>query len=117
MSAAQAGLSPIGLDIGARCVKDAQVVRRRRVGRMGAACPHESAEELLAPVEGAGFEVVALDHPGWALARCLPNAGARAVLDLGWTGAVLVLVHEGAVRYERAIEGGALGALHARLAE
>jgi Tfp pilus assembly PilM family ATPase len=87
------------------------------VHALAVACPHERAEEVLAPAEAAGLDVVAMDHPGRALARLASarDPAPRACLDLGWSAAVLVLVRAGRVLYERAIEDGALSSLMERL--
>lgn len=86
---------------------------------LGVACPHDAAEGLLERVETAGLEVSALDHPGCALARLASRGGVRtrALLDLGWSAAVVVLVRDGVVLYERVIEGGAFESLYASLRE
>jgi len=83
------------------------------------ACPHDRAEALLDAAEGGGLDIAAIDHPGCALARLMRVADARtrAVLDLGWSAAVLVLVRAGTVLYERAIDGGSIRALSERMSE
>lgn len=82
---------------------------------LAVACPHERAESILDAAHSAGLDVIALDHPGCALARlgAVTGGPTRAILDLGWSAGVLVLARGGAVLYERVIEGGSLSALHA----
>lgn len=87
---------------------------------LATACPHERAEAVLDAAEAAGLDVSVIDHPSCALARvaCRGAAAApRAILDLGWSSAVLVLVRSGTVLFERSIEGGSLRRLWARIAE
>ena len=64
--------------------------------------------------------MLALDVESWAAARvCRPVVGDRAdlvpVLNLGWTAAVLVVVHDGIVVYERALTEHGMNRLHGRL--
>jgi Tfp pilus assembly PilM family ATPase len=77
--------------------------------------PHEKSEPLISALEGAGFDVVAIDTPGCAIARaCLPlraQAGAShtsltAILEVGWHSALLIVAcggADGVVVYERSI--------------
>jgi Tfp pilus assembly PilM family ATPase len=74
-----------------------------------AAMPFARSEPLLDACESAGLEVHAIDVPAAALARAygvyaLPDA----MLDVGWTDAMLCVVHQGAVVYERNIEEAGL---------
>ena len=74
---------------------------------MTVAYPHADAESHVGALESAGFSVAAVDTATSALARaCLAlNTGqqALAILELGSSEAVLVLVFEGVVAYERRI--------------
>jgi type IV pilus assembly protein PilM len=74
---------------------------------MAVAYPHADAEPHVSAFEEAGFRIRAVDTPTSALARgCLPlMAGRRSfgVLDVGAAAAVLVLVRDGIVVYERRI--------------
>jgi Tfp pilus assembly PilM family ATPase len=83
-----------------------------RAGRashvMAVGYAHADAAALLDLVEGAGFSVVAIDARCCALARACgglasPPPGLTAILDLGWSGASLVLLHDGVVVSERAL--------------
>lgn len=79
---------------------------------MALACPHSDAESLMSIFEGAGLSVRALDTTNCALVRacdCLVDGSPRgaAILDIGWTSAKLILLHEGVIIYERTLaEGG-----------
>jgi len=71
---------------------------------------------MLETFESEGLEVVALDVRASALARATtplhPAAGAvSAVLDMGWAGSTLVMLHGGAVVYGRLLSDGGLKAL------
>lgn len=86
---------------------------------MAAALPHEDAESLLAAADGAALRVRAIDVRAWALARaCAPRTGPglAALIDLGESGAVLVLVHAGVVAYQRTIAETGVDGLRAALA-
>lgn len=74
---------------------------------MAVAYAHADAEPYVSAFEDAGLRVRAVDTPTSALARgCLPlTAGKRSfgALELGASAAVLVLVRDGVVVYERRI--------------
>lgn len=83
---------------------------------MAVGCAHRDANTLLETFEAEGLEVVALDVRASALARAarplLPRDNAvSAVLDVGWEGSMLVMVHGGAVVYGRLLSDGGLKAL------
>lgn len=93
---------------------------------MASACRHEDLTPLLDAFESQGFEVEAVDLRSCALARVatkLPKDGdesrkdraVTAILDLGWTGATLVLLHRDTIVYERRISEGGLQKLHDEL--
>lgn len=93
---------------------------------MASACRHEDLTPLLDAFETQGFEVEAVDLRACALARVaakLPADGEEsrkeravtAVLDIGWTGATLVLLHRDTIVYERRISEGGLQKLHDEL--
>lgn len=93
---------------------------------MANACRHEDLTPLLDAFETQGFEVEAVDLRACALARVaakLPADGEEsrkeravaAVLDIGWTGATLVLLHRDTIVYERRISEGGLQKLHDEL--
>src|SRR5207247_1545160 len=75
------------------------------------------AEPLLAALSAAGLEVLAIDAPGVAMARALeagsPEAGLTAILEVGWHAALLVVLHNGIVLYERSIAESSLSHLFA----
>ncbi len=84
------------------------------------ACKHDEANDLIDLFESAGLRVRALDVESWAAARVsAPVVGDRAdlipVLNLGWTAAVLVVVHDGIVVYERTLTEHGMNRLHGRL--
>src|SRR5688572_2895186 len=75
---------------------------------MAVGYPHPEATALLDLVEHAGFNVVAIDARCCALARACggmasPPPGLTAILELGWSSASLVLLHDGVVVSERAL--------------
>lgn len=82
------------------------------VPAMAVGCSHDDALRLIEPLERRRLNVSVLDTQGWALARaCGPmmeeDGGMVAAVDLGWIAATLVLLHQGAVVYERQL--GSLG--------
>lgn len=87
---------------------------------MAVALSHAEAQQQLECFDSAGVNVCAIDTAASALSRtCLAMCGtarAFAVLDLGWRGAMLVLVRDGVVAYERQILSGGLAKLQAVLA-
>ncbi len=77
-----------------------------------AALPVSQAEEIITAFEGTGLEIIAIDIPACALARGTSGGTAPdAIVDVGWDGAMLVVMHQGVVVYERMIEEGALSRL------
>ena len=80
------------------------------------AYPHLDAEQQIALYESAGLRVQAIDTHGSSLTRaCTPfidPAKASAILEMGWSSAVLVLVRNGRVAYERRIVDLALSKVH-----
>ncbi len=73
---------------------------------LAAGCPHDAADAMIAPLEEAGLSVQAMDLQAWAMARGCGTSNSVpgsiiAVIDLGWTTATLVLLHERTVVYER----------------
>jgi type IV pilus assembly protein PilM len=97
-----------------------------RAGRttnvMAAACMHSEADALVELFAEAELDVVGLDARPCALARaCAPAAedaagGIVILVELGWNGAVLVVLHRGVVVYERTIAEVALKQLLSDLA-
>lgn len=83
---------------------------------MAVGCAHRDADAVLEMFESEGLEVAALDVRASALARAaspfLTKDGAvSAVLDVGWGGSTLVMLHGGAVIYGRLLSDGGLKAL------
>jgi Tfp pilus assembly PilM family ATPase len=73
---------------------------------MAAGFGHQEADELIDIVEAEGLDVSALDMRASAISRaCGPLlegvAGIVAVLNLRWSQADLVLLHQGVIVYER----------------
>ena len=83
-----------------------------------AAMPFARSVPILDAFEAGGLEVVAIDVPANALARA-HAAGEMpdAMLELGWSGALLCVVHAGVVVYERFIEDAAVSGLVESAAE
>src|SRR5262245_47079654 len=80
---------------------------------MAVALRHEHADALLDPFQLEGFDVLAVDTHAWALARAaaahaVPD-GITALLNIGWNAALMVLVHGGAVVYQRLLEESGMG--------
>lgn len=81
---------------------------------MTVAIPTSSAMEAVAPFTAAGLEVIALDARACALARVglagVPGfaGGLLAIVEIGWSGVSLALVHAGSegcvLVYERRVE-------------
>ncbi|MBM4018483.1 MAG: hypothetical protein FJ288_09190 [Planctomycetes bacterium] len=98
-----------------------QSSRRGTTQAMGVACRHADAEAVLAAFDGSGLQVQALDARLAAVARAcgpvLSPDGITAVLDLEWTGAMLLLVHQATVFYKRTVSEGALKQLVKALME
>ena len=88
---------------------------------MAVALRHADAERLLDPLAAEGFDATALDVQAWALARAAglqPQSGTHgitAVLDMGHTAALLVLLHHGSVVYQRRLAEAGTGALRRAL--
>ena len=97
-----------------------------RAGRssqvMAVGCPHRDADALIEIFVQEGLEVVALDVRASALARAtrslLPQEKPIcAVLDLGWSGSMLVILYGGTVVYTRGLSDGGIRVLHQALHE
>jgi type IV pilus assembly protein PilM len=88
---------------------------------MAVAYPHTDAEQQIALYESAGLYVAAIDTHGSSLVRAceqqLDEGKASAILEIGWGGAVLVLVRNRVVAYERRIADLALSKIHEDLEE
>lgn len=90
---------------------------------MAVAMRHQHAEALLAPFEAHGFNTIALDAQCCALARvCLKPADVQrdsitAVLDIGWNAALLVLIQNETVIYQRVLRESGLQIVHHAIEE
>lgn len=88
---------------------------------MASACRHEDLTPLLDAFESQGFEIEAVDLRACAMARVAARLtrheddAVTGILDLGWTGATLVLLHRDTIVYERRISEGGLQKLHDEL--
>jgi Tfp pilus assembly PilM family ATPase len=86
---------------------------------MAVGFPHAQANPMLDVFETAGMLVQTIDVGSCALARaCAPlisENGMTAILDMGWSAAVLTLIHRGAIVYGRSLADGGIGQLHATL--
>jgi Tfp pilus assembly PilM family ATPase len=85
---------------------------------MAMALRHSDAESILAPFEEEGFNVIAIDSIGWSLSRAgAPHfaGGCSAVLDIGWTRALVGLVFNGGLVYQRHLPDAGLASLHEQL--
>jgi type IV pilus assembly protein PilM len=86
---------------------------------MAAACPRAEIEALIDNLESAGLRPAAVDIRAWAMARaCAPllrgSANVSAILDLGESEAVLSVVREGTVVYERLMTDAGLSRVRLR---
>lgn len=87
---------------------------------MSVALRHTDAETLLNPLEETGLTVTAIDSPAAALARVSrvgtpASAGIRAILDIGFSAATLMLAAGEGVIYQRRMTDAGLSALVASL--
>lgn len=90
---------------------------KRNAQVMAVACPHQEAGAVLDVFELAGLDVIALDVRACALSRAaaplIPAEKAVcALLDLGWSSAMLVILRGGAVVYTRALPDAGVRSLH-----
>jgi type IV pilus assembly protein PilM len=86
---------------------------------MAAACPTADVETLIDTLEMAGLRPVAVDIRAWAMARaCTPllpgGLNVSAALDLGEAEAVLSVIREGTVVYERLMTESGLSRVRLR---
>jgi type IV pilus assembly protein PilM len=84
---------------------------------MAVACKHASAMAQLDLFESAGFDVETLDLRACAIARAADlkkstAGGMTAILELNWQAALLVMVHQGVVIYERKLADCDLQRVH-----
>jgi type IV pilus assembly protein PilM len=83
---------------------------------MAVALRHTHADALLDPFEQFGFSVLAIDTRAWALARASTTYaapdGITALVDIGWSSALVVLLDEaGVVIYQRDLRESGLSIL------
>lgn len=88
---------------------------------MAVACAHEEADTLLDIFEAEQFNCVGMDVQAWALARaCAPLAGdpenITGMVDIGWTSASQVALHQGLVVYVRHLAEAGVAPLDRALA-
>jgi Tfp pilus assembly PilM family ATPase len=84
---------------------------------MAVAFKEADALSLLDPLEHDGLDVVAIDTPGWALARaCAATDGhadeIAALLDVGWSTGSLVLLGNETILYQRNLHELGVGVLY-----
>jgi len=93
----------------------------RATSLVSVAYAHADADQQTALYESAGLRISAIDTHGSSLVRAcsafVEPKRASAILDIGWTGAVLVLIRGSAVAYERRIPDLALSKIHEDLEE
>lgn len=86
---------------------------------MALGLPRDCGEGTVRSFEDAGLVVHAIDARAWAMARACAPAGAgsglSALLDLGESAAVLVLVRSGVVTYQRTVPEAGLSAVRKRM--
>jgi Tfp pilus assembly PilM family ATPase len=73
-----------------------------------AAMPFSRSTPILDACDEAGLEVHAIDAPPNALARSYGHTPPDAMLDIGWSGGMLCVMHSGLVVYERTIDEAGL---------
>lgn len=96
----------------ARAKRSAQV--------MAVGCGHQEADAFLDIFESAGLEVEALDVRPCAVARAAAplvpaEKAVSAILDLGWSSAMLVMLFAGAIVYTRTLGDAGVRSLHEAL--
>ena len=84
---------------------------------MAVALKEADALSLLDPLEDSGLDVVALDAPGWALARACAAMDGRAgeitaVLDVGWSASTIVLLGNASILCQRSLHELGVGVLY-----
>ncbi len=96
--------------------------RKGSAPTMVAACGHAEADAYLDLFERQGLNIMALDVEACAFARALnplleKTAAMSAVLKLGWSSGLLLLLHGGVVVYQRDLPEAGLGRLHKAMVE
>ncbi len=101
----------------------APAASRDRPGVMAVALPHKSAEASIAPLEGAGLDVAAIDAHQSAAARALSlivpqgRGEVDCVVDFGSDMVRIVVVYEGVVVYTRSAKQSGVGDLERSVIE
>lgn len=83
-------------------------------GVLAVGCSHADANELIEEVGASGAIVEAVDVGACALARScghliVGGEAIGAIVDVGWSGVELVLMHAGCVVYERTLDAPGFG--------
>lgn len=111
------------LDAGAMemAVWDMPAAAGANTGVLAAALAHADAEPLLAAFDGARLDVIAVEPRVCALCRvaarlCEPTA-VTGIIELNESAAVLAVIHQWTVAYERVMPETGVGALRASIAK
>lgn len=85
----------------------------RTTNVMAVAYAHTEADHLIDLFASADLEIAGIDTRSWAMARACSQSvedatGIVILLDIGWSGALLVMLHHGIVIYERLLNEGAI---------
>jgi Tfp pilus assembly PilM family ATPase len=87
---------------------------------LAAALPHADADRLLAPFDAAGFDAVAIEPRVCALCRLAARAAepsaVTGIVEVGEDAAVLAVIHQWCVAYERVMPECGIGPLRKELA-
>lgn len=82
--------------------------------------PNDECETLLSTLADHGVHISRIDARELALRRAcaplLPEPGAAAILDLGWSNATVIVIHRGMVAFERSLDDASISTLAASLA-
>ena len=89
---------------------------------MAVGCRHTQADALLDVAESRGWTVVGLDIHAWALTRACSVALTQRseiglILDVGWSAARLVVIHQNVVIYQRVLADSGVEPLIEKLTE
>lgn len=89
---------------------------------MAVGCAHIDTNPLLDTYQAAGFNVIALDTNMLAIARAVGPTlkdpqNISAVVDMGWSGTRLFMMHQGTVVYERRLSEFGFRSIHETLAD
>ena len=89
---------------------------------MAVGCRHAQADALLDAVENRGWTVTGLDIHAWALTRACSVALTQRteiglILDVGWSAARLIVIHQNVVIYQRLLADSGVEPLIEKLTE